>query len=282
MSQSGWVESNAIDNVALVSQRLNTEIKQFGKENTLSQRDKNGDTLLTCAIQSQNVEMALMLLNKGVNPNTPDRLNVTPLMHAVNLKKVEIVEKLLEKEVDWRHICRNGLTAYMRAHVMAHTQNAKANGPEFVIATLLWGAQGNVVYTPRQVHYPHATRSQQIPMDQDVLQTHPHRCIYCDNYWRQIPNLLDHIEKAHASKEYLAKWEGPTGRKERLRQDIQAAHLQTLLHPEEARLDRHLIAMHPSFVQRQSEAASLMRPTETRYDTEEDDTGDDDYERLAA
>ncbi len=66
------------------------------KKNDLRGRYENGDTLLHAAACSGQLESVRWLLDRGMNPNTPNKLNIYPLHHAANDGSKHIVDALLE------------------------------------------------------------------------------------------------------------------------------------------------------------------------------------------
>jgi serine/threonine-protein phosphatase 6 regulatory ankyrin repeat subunit B len=74
-------------------------IKYFLEELGVDHNSKNGlfeRTFLHDAVNLQNLPTVVYLLNRGVNPNLPDRFNETPLHRAAMWNNLPILQCLLE------------------------------------------------------------------------------------------------------------------------------------------------------------------------------------------
>ena len=63
-------------------------------------QSKDGSPALTLAIRGGHVDSALLLLASGADPNGRDVLQWTPIMWAVSLGSVELVEALIAAGAD--------------------------------------------------------------------------------------------------------------------------------------------------------------------------------------
>ena len=62
----------------------------------ISRADKSGNTLLTFAVKHSQFEFLKILIDKGANPNIPDELTFTPLMHATQQVDLRATQMLLD------------------------------------------------------------------------------------------------------------------------------------------------------------------------------------------
>lgn len=74
-----------------------------------------GRTPLTEAIESNDTEEFIILVNLGADINKPDSMNDTPLMYAISLGRKSMVEILLKNKVNLNFYDLKGETPLMKA-----------------------------------------------------------------------------------------------------------------------------------------------------------------------
>ncbi len=97
----------------------NDEIFNFllekGSLEAISTRDRNGFSLLTSAIMSNNVELVKTLLDKGVRLDLNSELDGCVFMEAIQEGKDEIVKELIERGLDVNQKNEKGESLLLRA-----------------------------------------------------------------------------------------------------------------------------------------------------------------------
>ncbi len=73
-------------------------------------KNHEGITPLHAAVESGNFEMVELLLDKGADPNTKDKYDCTPLYRAVYGKKLLVIKKLVEGGADMNILGESGLS----------------------------------------------------------------------------------------------------------------------------------------------------------------------------
>jgi len=86
----------------------------------INYQNKYGDTGLTQAAVTGNVELAKTLLEKGINPDQKNNLGRTALMHAAECGHKEVVELLIKNNASVNIQDRNGKTALKSAVAGGH------------------------------------------------------------------------------------------------------------------------------------------------------------------
>ena len=95
-----------------ITNSTNLAAVKWALENGLEVKDKKED-LLTRPADNGALDIVQVLLTKGANPNVPDSLGYTPLLHAVltESSSLEMVKLLLEHGADAKVKAKDGLTA---------------------------------------------------------------------------------------------------------------------------------------------------------------------------
>ena len=75
-------------------------------------RDKDGNSLLSLAVQSNSFQIVNYLLNAGANPNTKNNKNNTPLHYALTFHNYEIADILIRRGADENAINKLGATPW--------------------------------------------------------------------------------------------------------------------------------------------------------------------------
>ena len=74
--------------------------------------DKDGNSLLSLAVQSNSFQIVNYLLNVGANPNIRDNNNNTPLHFALTFHNYEIADMLIQRGADEKVINKMGITPW--------------------------------------------------------------------------------------------------------------------------------------------------------------------------
>lgn len=95
-----------------IANSTNIQAVKWAVEQGLDVTDKKRDLLIGPAM-SGDFSIMQLLLSKGADPNAPDDLGYTPLMHAVltEASSLELVKLLLDKGADAKAKAKDGLTA---------------------------------------------------------------------------------------------------------------------------------------------------------------------------
>lgn len=101
----------------------------------VNEQNYKGETALSIAVQSGNVELAKKLMKKA-DVNLPDKNGNTPLIHACLLNDAAMIEVLLKnKNIDVRHHNKQGISAFLIA--------AQREGLEYNKSKAIEGVEGN-------------------------------------------------------------------------------------------------------------------------------------------
>tara|TARA_R110000772_G_scaffold59179_2_gene133994 strand:+ start:1159 stop:1815 length:657 start_codon:yes stop_codon:yes gene_type:complete len=118
--------SNSYNFLKAVKDRDGTEATKFLNEPgsvIVNTKDRStGETALHIVIARRDATWAGFLLQKGANPNIPDKEGVAPLMLATQLRFVEGARILLSKNADANQTNDQGETALIRAVQLHDTE----------------------------------------------------------------------------------------------------------------------------------------------------------------
>lgn len=99
-----------------------TEVRKWldaGADANAQDRYGNGLTALIQAIRYNNIKAVRLLLERGANPNLPEKYGETPLMFSAGGNGPEFAALLLEKGADPNQRNRNGASAYVQTYLEA-------------------------------------------------------------------------------------------------------------------------------------------------------------------
>lgn len=107
----------------LACYRGNTEVAAYLAKNVkdINYESDNGTALAAVAVKG-NTKIAKILLENGANPNTADRLGVSPLIYAVQFENEPLIKLLLQYKASKTHKDNKGRTPLDHANA---TKNDK-------------------------------------------------------------------------------------------------------------------------------------------------------------